>query len=109
MNEWLIIAHLRENGPKVSQYNSTTNSPCRVDETNSQHAPGQEWTCPPADWKLLFRGSRDGFGGRSFHSLCDDQGSTILIAKVGMKWKVIHINPVLHVLLPSPIALFICP
>ncbi|CAG8619971.1 6335_t:CDS:2 [Paraglomus occultum] len=33
-------------------------------------------------YRLLLRGSRDGFDHQSFHTLCDDQGATVIIIKV---------------------------
>ena len=32
-------------------------------------------------YKLLFRGSRDGFRARVFHKLCDNQGSTLCLVQ----------------------------
>ena len=37
---------------------------------------------PSQEWVLLYRGSRDGFHGRNFHSCCDDKGATVVITKV---------------------------
>ena len=34
-------------------------------------------------WKLLFRGSRDGFQAETFHSKCDNKGPTVTIVKRG--------------------------
>ena len=34
-------------------------------------------------WKLLFRGSRDGFQAETFHSKCDNKGPTVTIVKSG--------------------------
>src|SRR5439155_521856 len=34
------------------------------------------------EFKLLFRGSRDGLSCRSFHSICDSQSRTVTIVKV---------------------------
>lgn len=31
--------------------------------------------------KLLYRGSRDGFTHKAFHSLCDNQGPTIILIR----------------------------
>ncbi|RIA85053.1 hypothetical protein C1645_741855 [Glomus cerebriforme] len=36
----------------------------------------------PYKFKLLFRGSRDGFTSNNFHNLCDNQFRTITVAKV---------------------------
>ncbi|GBB88625.1 hypothetical protein RclHR1_01520010 [Rhizophagus clarus] len=36
----------------------------------------------PYEFKLLLRGSRDGFSPESFHELCDNKPKTIIIAKV---------------------------
>ena len=37
-----------------------------------------------SDWRLIYRGTRDGFAVSSFHSLCDNKGPTItLIRSVG--------------------------
>ncbi|KAG9295650.1 hypothetical protein G9A89_002968 [Geosiphon pyriformis] len=33
-------------------------------------------------FKLLFRGSRDGFSARMFHSRCDNRGATIVVVRV---------------------------
>ena len=33
-------------------------------------------------FKLLFRGSRDGFTGEKFHQICDNQSHTVSIIKV---------------------------
>ncbi|RGB25487.1 hypothetical protein C1646_723634 [Rhizophagus diaphanus] len=33
-------------------------------------------------FQLLFRGSRDGFAGKKFHEICDNQSNTITIIKV---------------------------
>ena len=35
----------------------------------------------PVDWKLIYRGTRDGFAASTFHSLCDDKGPTITLIK----------------------------
>lgn len=57
-----------------------------IDETKSQQTPNLEWVCPPGNWRLLYMGSRDGFGGRNFHSLCDDRGPTVLVVKTTSGW-----------------------
>lgn len=57
-----------------------------IDETSAQQPPPGEWAGPPGDWRLLFRGSRDGFGGQNFHSFCDDRGSTLLVVKTASGW-----------------------
>jgi hypothetical protein len=36
----------------------------------------------PCEFKLLLRGSRDGFGLDVFHKLCENKGPTIIVAKV---------------------------
>ncbi|CAG8499920.1 1110_t:CDS:2 [Ambispora gerdemannii] len=36
----------------------------------------------PYEFKLLMRGSQDGFTGQHFHSRCDNKGATVTIAKV---------------------------
>jgi hypothetical protein len=36
----------------------------------------------PYEFKLLLRGSRDGFSSESFHKLCDNKPKTVTIAKV---------------------------
>ncbi|CAF1609309.1 unnamed protein product [Adineta ricciae] len=33
------------------------------------------------DWKLLYKGSRDGFHCKDFHRLCDNQGATITVIR----------------------------
>lgn len=57
-------------------------APHRIEHTKSQDGPAQEWACSRREWSILYRGSRDGFSARSFHSLCDDKGPTLLIVKV---------------------------
>ena len=34
-------------------------------------------------WKLCYRASRDGWGGKDFHRMCDDVGSTLILVKCG--------------------------
>ena len=34
-------------------------------------------------WRLLSRASRDGFAAATFHSKCDNKGSTVTIVKSG--------------------------
>ena len=34
-----------------------------------------------SDWKLIYRGTRDGFGASSFHAFCDNKGPTITLLK----------------------------
>jgi hypothetical protein len=34
------------------------------------------------EFKLLFRGSRDGFNTKKFHKICDNQSRTVTVAKV---------------------------
>src|ERR1051325_10301938 len=36
----------------------------------------------PYEFKLLFRGTRDGFMSRKFHEICDNQSHTVTFAKV---------------------------
>lgn len=40
-----------------------------------------EWLGPDKDVRLLYRASRDGWDGKSFHRLCDGRGSTLTIIK----------------------------
>jgi len=44
-----------------------------------------QWAGKPLDlkWTLIFRASRDGFSAERFHALCDNQGPTYTIVKVG--------------------------
>ncbi|CAG8764836.1 4701_t:CDS:2 [Dentiscutata erythropus] len=49
----------------------------------------------PFEFKLLLRGSRDGFGIDTFHDLCDNNGATIVVVKVENSGKVIGgYNPI---------------
>ncbi|CAG8559840.1 5073_t:CDS:2 [Acaulospora colombiana] len=41
-----------------------------------------EFSNVPYEFKLLLRGSRDGFSPQAFHSRCDFQGATLLVLKV---------------------------
>ncbi|CAF1044290.1 unnamed protein product [Rotaria magnacalcarata] len=36
---------------------------------------------PDQSWKLIYKATRDGFEGRIFHGLCDNQGPTIVIIR----------------------------
>jgi hypothetical protein len=36
---------------------------------------------PKSDWKLSWRGSRDGFGASTFHSMCDNKGESVTVIK----------------------------
>ncbi|EXX75113.1 hypothetical protein RirG_044630 [Rhizophagus irregularis DAOM 197198w] len=36
----------------------------------------------PYEFKLLYRSSRDGFNGKTFHKNCDNKGATIWVAKI---------------------------
>ena len=36
-----------------------------------------------AEWRLLYRASRDGFGAATFHARCDDKGPIVTIVKSG--------------------------
>lgn len=51
----------------------------RLEEADSEH-------CLPDEWVLLYRGSRDGFSAKSFHSTCDERGPTITVVKVMMSY-----------------------
>jgi len=37
-------------------------------------------------WKLLYKATRDGFTASTFHELCDDKGSTMVIIKSSEGW-----------------------
>ncbi|CAG8481381.1 14305_t:CDS:2 [Acaulospora colombiana] len=50
---------------------------------------------PSHEFKLLLRGSRDGFSARKFHELCDHKGRTIVVMKVAGTGKIVGgYNPV---------------
>jgi len=40
-----------------------------------------KWTNLKKKWKLIYRGTKDGFGANDFHKNCDNQGPTITIIK----------------------------
>lgn len=44
---------------------------------------------PSHSFKLLLRGSRDGFSARKFHELCKDKGATVVIMKIAGTGEVI--------------------
>ena len=54
--------------PYVSQYQSVMLSWLQEDGISS-------------DWRLIYRGTRDGFAASSFHSFCDNKGPTITLIK----------------------------
>eukprot|EP01114_Cavostelium_apophysatum_P013813 TRINITY_DN3434_c0_g1_i1.p1 TRINITY_DN3434_c0_g1~~TRINITY_DN3434_c0_g1_i1.p1 ORF type:complete len:326 (+),score=52.32 TRINITY_DN3434_c0_g1_i1:40-1017(+) len=41
----------------------------------------EKWLGRPIKWKLLYRGSRDGFKGRDFHQHCNQKGPTVTVIK----------------------------
>ncbi len=43
----------------------------------------------PYEFNLIYRGSRDGFGAKFFHSNCDDKGATIVVAKIKDKNQIV--------------------
>ena len=53
--------------------------------TNEEHRRVLKYWLSPHEgkWRLLFRGSRDGFAAAIFHSKCDNQGPTVTIVKSG--------------------------
>ena len=52
-------------------------------EERQQSLKGWLPTDLEGEWRLLFRASRDGFAGQTFHSKCDNKGPTITIVKSG--------------------------
>jgi hypothetical protein len=42
---------------------------------------GPTFTAGTTTWKLLYRGTRDGFGAADFHTNCDNKGATVTVAK----------------------------
>jgi hypothetical protein len=50
--------------------------PSKIEEVLGPHLPADKTT-----WKLLYRGTRDGFGASDFHSKCDHQGATVTVVK----------------------------
>jgi len=50
--------------------------------TNDKHVSYQSYQNIPFEFHLLVRGSRDGFGYKVFHELCDLKGPTITILRV---------------------------
>ena len=65
---------------KVSEYFEES-----VILTNEEHwSVLNVWLSPQeGKWKLLFRGSRDGFQAETFHSKCDNKGPTVTVVKSG--------------------------
>jgi hypothetical protein len=52
--------------------------------TNNQQSFELIYLCkfsPNDKWSLLYRGTRDGFGAKDFHSKCDSQSNTLTILK----------------------------
>ena len=54
-----------------------------TNEGNRQNLKGWLPTDMEGEWRLLFRASRDGFAGQTFHSKCDNKGPTITVVKSG--------------------------
>eukprot|EP00729_Bicosta_minor_P005850 gene5850-899_t len=42
---------------------------------------GSQFDASTTTWKLLWRGTRDGFAASEFHSRCDNQGETVTVVK----------------------------
>ena len=54
--------------------------------TNEEHQRTLKGWLPTdlkGEWRLLFRASRDGFAGQTFHSKCDNKGPTVTVVKSG--------------------------
>lgn len=55
----------------------------------------QKWICKSDavqniyNFKLLFRGTRDGFMAKAFHEKCDNKGATLMVAKLTDSQKII--------------------
>ncbi|RIB27672.1 hypothetical protein C2G38_2239977 [Gigaspora rosea] len=55
----------------------------------------------PYEFKLLFRGSRDGFSGKDFHKLCDNIPGTVVIVKINSTAEILGGYILLNGNLPS--------
>ncbi|KAK8814134.1 hypothetical protein WA158_007996 [Blastocystis sp. Blastoise] len=49
--------------------------------TNETSSILNRWLDGNKSWKLLYRGSQDGFTGKIFHDKCDNQGETVTIIR----------------------------
>ncbi|CAG8444902.1 5547_t:CDS:2 [Acaulospora morrowiae] len=57
---------------------------CWIDRKNVKDPSSHTDMFPvPYHFRLLFRGSRDGFSAKTFHKKCDGQGPTIVVVRVG--------------------------
>ncbi|CAI2185228.1 6190_t:CDS:2, partial [Funneliformis geosporum] len=57
---------------------------CWIDRKSvSESTPQIDLFPIPYIFRLLFRGSRDGFSAATFHNKCDGQGATIVVVRVG--------------------------
>ncbi|CAG8579581.1 3278_t:CDS:2 [Acaulospora colombiana] len=57
---------------------------CWIDRKYIKDTPSYADLFPvPYYFRLLFRGSRDGFSAKTFHDNCDGQGATIVVVRVG--------------------------
>jgi hypothetical protein len=66
----------------------------RIDSTIVKEIPAILREFSGKQWGLLYRGSRDGFRGASFHSKCDGQSNTVTIIETTKGYKFGGFKPV---------------
>jgi hypothetical protein len=57
-----------------------------IESTIIQEFPRSLGDLATKKWKLLYRGTRDGFGPRQFHRACDHKGNTVVLIETSKKW-----------------------
>jgi hypothetical protein len=80
--ETSLFGSINLNGYSLSNTNSFLKNSQIL--TNKQQCSALINLCefsPNDKWSLLYRGTRDGFGAKDFHSKCDDHSNTLTILK----------------------------
>ncbi|EFC44192.1 predicted protein [Naegleria gruberi] len=52
-----------------------------TEQISTEQEDTKESIIPHTKWKLIYRGSKDGYESNDFHRKCDDKGSTFIIVK----------------------------
>jgi hypothetical protein len=64
---------------RLRRFLKSISSPKRLESTILQTIPQIFKEFEAKTWRLLYRGTRDGFGAVNFHSKCDEQSHTVTI------------------------------
>ena len=89
---WGVSLILQEGGDRRGGYWGPTSQPHSMYSRDSTRAAaflpqqieevlGSQFPADTTTWKLLYRGTRDGFDASVFHERCDNQGATVTMVK----------------------------